>query len=43
MHEIVSADLPTRREVWPRDAAIAHFEGIGEHYKAELIRSIPAE
>ena len=42
MHEIVSADLPTRREVWPRDAAIAHFEKMGEHYKAELIRSIPA-
>ncbi len=42
MHEIVKADLPTRREVWPRDKAIAHFENIGEHYKAELIRGIPA-
>jgi threonyl-tRNA synthetase len=42
MHEIVAADLPTRREVWPRDQAIAHFEGLGELYKAELIRSIPA-
>ena len=42
MHELVSADLPTRREVWPRDAAIAHFEKMGEYYKAELIRSIPA-
>jgi len=42
MHEIVKADLPTRREVWPRDAAIEHFEGIGEKYKAELIRDIPA-
>ena len=42
MHEIVAADLPTRREVWPRDQAIAHFEGMGELYKAELIRSIPA-
>ncbi len=42
MHEIVAADLPTRREVWPRDQAIAHFEGLGERYKAELIRSIPA-
>jgi threonyl-tRNA synthetase len=42
MREIVEADLPTRREVWPRDKAIAHFEEIGEHYKAELIRSIPA-
>jgi threonyl-tRNA synthetase len=43
MHEIVKADLPTRREVWPRDQAIAHFEGIGEHYKAEIIRDIPAD
>jgi threonyl-tRNA synthetase len=42
MHEIIRADLPTRREVWPRDKAIAHFESIGEQYKAELIRSIPA-
>jgi threonyl-tRNA synthetase len=41
MHEIVKAGLPTRREVWPRDKAIAHFEGIGEHYKAEIIRDIP--
>ncbi|HEX3665859.1 MAG TPA: threonine--tRNA ligase [Rhizomicrobium sp.] len=43
MREIVEADLPTRREVWPRDKAIAHFEEIGEHYKAELIRSIPPD
>ncbi|MBU6471249.1 MAG: threonine--tRNA ligase [Alphaproteobacteria bacterium] len=41
MHEIVKAALPTRREVWPRDQAIAHFEGLGESYKAELIRAIP--
>src|SRR6266513_1411795 len=41
MHEIVEQDLPTRREVWPRDKAIAHFENIGERYKAELIRGIP--
>jgi threonyl-tRNA synthetase len=41
MREIIKADLPTRREVWPREKAIAHFDGIGEHYKAELIRSIP--
>jgi threonyl-tRNA synthetase len=42
MHEIVKRDLPTHREVWPRDKAIAHFKGIGESYKAELIESIPA-
>ncbi|HEY1615807.1 MAG TPA: threonine--tRNA ligase [Rhizomicrobium sp.] len=43
MRKIVKAELPTRREIWPRDKAIAHFDGIGEHYKAELIRSIPAD
>jgi threonyl-tRNA synthetase len=42
MHEIVSQDVPTHREVWPRDKAIEHFEKMGEFYKAELIRSIPA-
>jgi threonyl-tRNA synthetase len=42
MHEIVKADLPTRREIWPRDKAVEHFKSIGEKYKAELIESIPA-
>ena len=41
MHELVKADLPTLRQVWPRDQAIAHFEGIGEAYKAEIIRDLP--
>jgi len=41
MREIVQRDLPTRREVWQRDKAIAHFRGMGESYKAELIESIP--
>ena len=42
MRKIIKAGLPTRREVWPRDQAVDHFKGIGEHYKAELIQSIPA-
>ncbi|MBS0469460.1 MAG: threonine--tRNA ligase [Proteobacteria bacterium] len=42
MREIIKRDLPTRREVWQRDKAIAHFKGMGETYKAELIESIPA-
>jgi len=41
MRAIVDADLPTRKEVWDRDAAIAHFDEIGEKYKAELIRDLP--
>ena len=42
MRKIIKAGLPTRREVWARDAAVDHFKGIGETYKAELIQSIPA-
>jgi len=41
MHELVKANLPTTRQVWPREQAIAHFEGIGEKYKAEIIRDLP--
>ena len=41
MAEIVDRDEPIRREVWPRDKAIAHFESIGETYKAEIIRDLP--
>jgi threonyl-tRNA synthetase len=37
-----SKDDPGEREVWPRDEAVAFFKGIGEHYKAEIIESIPA-
>ena len=42
MREIVARDLPTRRTVWKRDEAIRHFEEIGEKFKAELIRDLPA-
>jgi threonyl-tRNA synthetase len=28
--------------VLPRDEAVAYFKGLGEHYKAEIIASIPA-
>ncbi|MEO1658868.1 MAG: threonine--tRNA ligase [Pseudomonadota bacterium] len=41
MAELVDADLPTRREVWPRDEAIAKFKEIGEDYKAEIIEDLP--
>ena len=42
MHEIVKQARPTRREVWPRDKAVSHFNDIGEKFKSELIQSIPA-
>ncbi len=41
MREIVDRDEAIEREVWDRGEAIAHFEGIGEAYKAEIIRDIP--
>jgi threonyl-tRNA synthetase len=41
MREIVDEDLPITREVWQRDDAIAHFDSIGEKYKAEIIRDLP--
>ena len=43
MAEIVKRDEEIIREVWPRDRAIEHFEKSGEHYKAEIIASIPAD
>ncbi len=42
MREIVKEDQPVSRRVLSRDAAIAHFESIGEHYKAQIIGAIPA-
>ena len=41
MKKIVDRDEPITREVWDRDEAIAHFEEIGEKYKAQIIRDIP--
>lgn len=41
MKELVDRDEKIVREVWARDAAIQHFEEIGEHYKAEIIRDLP--
>ncbi len=42
MTELARRDLPVAREVWPRDKAVEFFKSIGEHYKAEIIASIPA-
>ncbi len=43
MAELAKRDLPVTREVWPRDKAVEYFKSIGEHYKAEIIASIPAQ
>jgi threonyl-tRNA synthetase len=42
MGELAAKDEKVTRRVLPRDEAIAYFKGMGEHYKAEIIGSIPA-
>jgi threonyl-tRNA synthetase len=42
MAELAARDEPVTRRVLPRDEAVAYFKSIGEHYKAEIIASIPA-
>jgi threonyl-tRNA synthetase len=42
MHELAKADLKVERRLMPRDAAVETFRKLGEHYKAEIIASIPA-
>jgi threonyl-tRNA synthetase len=42
MAELAKKDEPVVRRVLPRDDAVAYFKGLGEHYKAEIIGSIPA-
>ncbi|WP_298620667.1 threonine--tRNA ligase [uncultured Zoogloea sp.] len=43
MQELAKRDIPVERSVLPRDEAVAYFKSIGEHYKAEIIASIPAD
>lgn len=42
MQALAKADYPVIRKVLTREAAIALFEGMGEHYKVEIIRDLPA-
>lgn len=41
MRELAAQAIPVVREEWPRDKAIEFFKSLGEHYKAEIIASIP--
>ncbi len=41
MLELAKKDEPVIRTVLPRDEAVKFFKGQGEHYKAEIIGSIP--
>ena len=41
MHELADADQKVTRRVLTRDEAVRFFKRLGEHYKAEIIASIP--
>jgi threonyl-tRNA synthetase len=43
MGELARKDEPVTRMLMPRDAAVAFFKNLGEHYKAEIIASIPSD
>jgi threonyl-tRNA synthetase len=43
MAELAKLDLPVVRSLVPRDEAVRRFETLGEHYKAEIIASIPSD
>ena len=43
MTELANLDQAIVRRVLPRDEAVVHFKSMGEHYKAEIIASIPAQ
>jgi threonyl-tRNA synthetase len=43
MAELAKKDENVLRKVLPRDEAVSYFKGLGEHYKAEIIESIPAD
>ncbi|MEJ7929549.1 threonine--tRNA ligase [Ramlibacter sp. AN1015] len=42
MADLAAKDEPVTRRVLPRDEAVAHFKGLGEQYKAEIISNIPS-
>ena len=41
MADVVKANSPFRREVVSREEALSTFDKMGEHFKVEIIRSIP--
>jgi threonyl-tRNA synthetase len=42
MAELAKKDEPVTRKLMRRDEAVKFFESLGEHYKAEIIASIPS-
>jgi len=43
MSELAKKDFAVTREEMPRDRAVTLFKDLGEHYKAEIIASIPQD
>ena len=43
MAELAKRDERVERSLMPRDDAVKFFENMGEHYKAEIIASIPSD
>ena len=43
MKKIIKENLSVERSVMPRDEAVQFFKDMGEHYKAEIIESIPSD
>jgi len=43
MSELARKDEKVVRSLMPRDEAVKFFENMGEHYKAEIIASIPSD
>ncbi|CCD29022.1 Threonyl-tRNA synthetase (Threonine--tRNA ligase) (ThrRS) [Candidatus Glomeribacter gigasporarum BEG34] len=41
MRALTQADQPISRRTVSRDHAVQYFKGMGEHYKAEIVASIP--
>jgi threonyl-tRNA synthetase len=42
MTALAQLNEPVSRRLMPRDDAVTYFEALGEHYKAEIIASIPS-
>jgi len=43
MSELVKKNEPVTRSLMARDEAVRYFQSLGEHYKAEIIASIPSD
>ncbi|MDB3935454.1 threonine--tRNA ligase [Granulosicoccus sp.] len=43
MKELAEQGIPLKRDTISRNDAVAMFKGMGEHYKAEIIESIPED